>query len=73
MSGNAKNAGTKNPASSTSKKNPRKPLPKLSDAERHKRFLETAHEVGASNDPKDFDEAFDKVVTSKQDVKQKRA
>jgi len=48
---------------------PRKPapkrLPKLTDAERHKRFLETAREVEASEDPKDFDRAFDKVVTPK--------
>jgi hypothetical protein len=45
---------------------PRKPapkrLPKLSDAERHKRFLETAREVEASEDPKDFEAAFDKVI-----------
>ena len=37
--------------------------PKLTDAERHKRFLNTAREVEASDDPKDFDRAFDKVVT----------
>jgi hypothetical protein len=35
---------------------------KLTDAERHKRFLETAREVGASDDPKDFDKAFKKVI-----------
>jgi len=35
---------------------------KLSDAERHKRFLETAKEVGASENPKDFDKAFKKVT-----------
>jgi hypothetical protein len=39
--------------------------PKLTDAERHKRFLDTAREVEASDDPKDFDSAFDRVVTSK--------
>jgi hypothetical protein len=39
-----------------------KPKPKLTDAERHKRFLETAREVGASADPKDFDKAFRKVI-----------
>jgi hypothetical protein len=44
-------------------KTPPKRLPKLSDAERHKRFLETAREVEASEDPKDFDRAFDKVVS----------
>jgi len=42
-----------------------KRLPKLTDAERHKRFLETAREVEASEDPKDFDLAFDKVVSPK--------
>jgi hypothetical protein len=36
---------------------------KLTDAERHKRFVAMAHEVGASDDPKDFDKAFGKVVT----------
>lgn len=44
------------------KKTTRKPRPKLTDAERHKRFVEMAREVEASNDPKDFDEAFTKVV-----------
>jgi hypothetical protein len=43
----------------------REPKPKLSDAERHKRFLDTAREVEASDDPKDFDRAFNRVVTSK--------
>jgi hypothetical protein len=37
--------------------------PKLTDAERHKRFVEMARQVGASEDPKDFDKAFKKVVT----------
>ena len=46
-----------------------KRLPKLSDAERHKRFLETAREVGASENPEDFDEAFKKVL---QGASQKR-
>lgn len=41
-----------------------KPKPKPTDAERHERFVGMAHEVGASEDPKDFDEAF-KVVTAK--------
>jgi hypothetical protein len=36
---------------------------KLTDAERHKRFVAMAKEVGASDDPKDFDKAFKKVVT----------
>ena len=39
--------------------------PKLTDAERHKRFVEMAREVGASNDPKEFEEAFRKVVVRK--------
>ena len=43
---------------------PRKlaPKPKLTDAERHKRFVEMAREVEASDDPKDFDKAFDRVI-----------
>ena len=36
--------------------------PKLTDAERHKRFVAMAKEVGASDDPKDFDKAFKKVI-----------
>jgi hypothetical protein len=40
-----------------------KPKPKLTDAERHKRFVDMAREVEASNDPKDFDRAFKKVAT----------
>jgi hypothetical protein len=38
------------------------PKPKLTDAERYQRFLEAAKEVGASDNPKDFDRAFAKVV-----------
>jgi hypothetical protein len=34
----------------------------MTDAERHKRFVEMARQVGASDDPKAFDKAFDKVV-----------
>lgn len=44
---------------------PRKSAPKLTDAERHKRFVDMAKEVEASEDPKDFDRAFKKVVGSK--------
>ena len=38
------------------------PNPKLTDAERHKRFVEMAREVEASESPKDFDAAFKKVT-----------
>lgn len=38
------------------------PKPKLTDQERYERFLDVARKVEASNDPKDFDEAFRKVV-----------
>lgn len=46
---------------------PRKPKtkPKLTDAERQKRFIEMAREVEASDDPKDFDRAFKKVASPK--------
>jgi len=40
----------------------RKPKPKLTDAERHKRFKAMGEEVGASKDPKDFEKAFKKVT-----------
>jgi hypothetical protein len=39
-----------------------KPKPKLTDAQRHKRFVEMAREVEASDDEKDFDQAFAKVI-----------
>jgi hypothetical protein len=47
------------------KKPKTKRLPKLSDAERHKRFVEMAQEVEASEDPKDFERAFKTVVKQK--------
>jgi hypothetical protein len=42
-----------------------KQKPPLTDAERHKRFVDMAREVGASNDPKAFDKAFKKVAKPK--------
>ena len=36
--------------------------PKLTDDERHARFKEMAREVRASEDPEDFDRAFEKVT-----------
>lgn len=36
--------------------------PKLTDAERHKRFVETARVVDASAKAEDFDKAFEKVT-----------
>lgn len=38
------------------------PKPKLTDAERHKRFVEMAREVGASESSKAFDKAFKRVT-----------
>jgi hypothetical protein len=43
--------------------------PKLTDAERHKRFVDMAREVGASDNPKDFEKAFKKVVAPELPVK----
>ena len=37
--------------------------PKLTDAERHKRFVEMAREVGASESPRAFDKAFKRVLS----------
>jgi hypothetical protein len=36
--------------------------PKLTDAERHKRFVETAKKVGASDSEKDFEKAFSTIA-----------
>jgi hypothetical protein len=38
---------------------------KLTDAERHRRFVETAKKVEASDGVAEFDDAFTKVVSSK--------
>ncbi len=37
--------------------------PKLTDPERYKRFIDAAKEVGASDDPAEFDRAFDAVAS----------
>ena len=39
-----------------------KPAPKLTDAERHARFVETARAIEVDESPEAFDRAFDKVV-----------
>ena len=39
--------------------------PKLTDAERHARFVETARQVGADENPEAFDRAFKKVALPK--------
>jgi hypothetical protein len=39
-----------------------KPKPKLTDAERHKRFVDMAHEVEAEESQEAFDRAFERVV-----------
>jgi hypothetical protein len=41
------------------------PKPKLTDAERHKRFVETADKVGASEKREEFDRAFEAVTKAK--------
>jgi len=48
------------------RKSPAKKKPKLTDAERHKRFLEAAKKAEASDDPKAFERAFKKIVPPKQ-------
>jgi hypothetical protein len=42
--------------------NPKPKTPKLTDEERHARFKEMGREVGASEDPADFDRAFERVT-----------
>jgi hypothetical protein len=46
-----------------------KPKPKLTQKERHKRFVGMAHEVGADESPESFDRAFEKVVATPSHVK----
>ncbi|MDF2119734.1 hypothetical protein PY365_29660 [Roseiarcaceae bacterium H3SJ34-1] len=48
---------------------PPKKKPRLTDAERHKRFVDMAREIGADEDPKAFDAAFKKVTAKKPDQK----
>ncbi len=40
--------------------------PKLTDAERHKRFVDMAHEVEADESAESFEKAFAAVVTRSQ-------
>jgi len=40
-----------------------KKRPPMTDAERHKRFLEMARETEAEESPESFDRAFSEVVT----------
>jgi hypothetical protein len=44
---------------------PKPKKPKLTDAERHRRFVEMARKVEASEEPKDFDRAFKRVAMPK--------
>jgi hypothetical protein len=53
--------------------NVRKQKPKLTDAERHKRFVEMVREVEASPDMKDFERAFKKVTRAKGGTKGPRS
>ena len=39
---------------------------KLTDEERHKRFVETAKKAGASDNSEDFDKAFNRLNIKKQ-------
>ena len=41
-----------------------KPKPKLTDTDRRARFVDMAREVQASEDPKDFEKAFEGVTVT---------
>lgn len=43
--------------------------PKLTDAERHKRFVETAKEIGASESAEEFDKAFQLIARPAKPIK----
>jgi hypothetical protein len=53
---------TKESMPSTKQKPKAAHKPKLTDAERHRRFVDMAHEVEADESPESFDIAFDKVA-----------
>jgi hypothetical protein len=42
--------------------------PKMTPAERHKRFLDMAREVGADEMPESFDKAFSKVTNPRKPI-----
>ena len=46
--------------------------PKLTDDERHKRFVEVAKKVGASENIADFDKVFDTIARAGSNNKAKR-
>jgi len=41
-----------------------KPKAKLTDADRHARFVDTAREIGASENSTDFEKAFSKITST---------
>ena len=43
-------------------KNKSRARPKLTDADRHARFVKAARDVQASEEPEDFEKAFKKIV-----------
>ena len=49
----------------TTKPKTRRKIVKADDPEQFKRFVETAKEIGANPDPKAFDRAFKKIVSTK--------
>ena len=50
------------------KKKPAKQRPKLTDEDRHKRFIEMAEEVGASTKAEDFERALSRVTQPAKDA-----
>jgi hypothetical protein len=47
------------------------PKAKLTDAERHQRFVDMAHEVDADERPQSFDDAFSRVAIAPPPTKDK--
>ncbi len=48
------------------------PKPKFTDAERHKRFVDMAHEVEADESSESFDAAFENIVANHKNIKKHR-
>lgn len=50
-------------------KPPVKRKPKLTDAERHKRFVDTAREIGTDEGPEAFEKALHKVASKRRVIR----
>jgi hypothetical protein len=55
-----------------SRKKPKPKKAKLTDADRHARFVNTVRKIGASEDPEEFEKAFERVTSRPSDRRSRR-